>query len=385
MDRLLARRGDDPAGGWLITCGRARQRRTTRETIGFGGRVAYWESIDNRRTRTRSRSADLEEVAEQRLQTPEPLEQPLRRPTAGAPRYEVHHDENVAVTNLAITNTGRPRRRAADGHSPYAKTADGHELTGIVDALNDLTTIFPRLCGDDVAPTASPLAGIAHRARRAAPQTTKVQMGFVTEEIDARATSTTRSGADARRRLRRPRAGVQPVVGRQHPLHRRPGRQHRQDALLPLVADALQLPGRRHPGQRLPVPTSMEGVLGYNNAIALTVAMFIDDLKYLRPDLLVRPWVSTGRSRGARYVDNPATRRTGPTGTPSTSPRPAWRTYQLHGGPAAIARTSPRTPSTTSRACSTPTTTTATASSSTTGARMTGNDADAVSFDWRDG
>src|SRR5688572_13703766 len=49
MDRLLARRGEDPAGDWLLTRGRALFMKThDPETIGFGGQVAYWESIDNR-------------------------------------------------------------------------------------------------------------------------------------------------------------------------------------------------------------------------------------------------------------------------------------------------------------------------------------------------
>ena len=36
------------------------------------------------------------------------------------------------------------------------------------------------------------------------------------------------------------------------------------------------------PGQDFQVPTSVEGALGYNNAIVLTQPMHIDDLKYLR-------------------------------------------------------------------------------------------------------
>jgi hypothetical protein len=49
MDRLLARRGDDPAGDWLLTRGRALFMKThDPDEVGFGGQVAYWESIDNR-------------------------------------------------------------------------------------------------------------------------------------------------------------------------------------------------------------------------------------------------------------------------------------------------------------------------------------------------
>ena len=61
------------------------------------------------------------------------------------------------------------------------------------------------------------------------------------------------------------------------------------------------------PGNDFQFPTSIEGVTGYNNAIALTVPMFIDDLKYLRdPAYSYGPWVSTGESsEGGRFMDNP--------------------------------------------------------------------------------
>ena len=49
------------------------------------------------------------------------------------------------------------------------------------------------------------------------------------------------------------------------------------------------------PGNDYQFPTSMEGVLGYNNAIVLTIGMFIDDLKYFRdPIYSYGPWVSAG-------------------------------------------------------------------------------------------
>src|SRR4029079_17665548 len=49
------------------------------------------------------------------------------------------------------------------------------------------------------------------------------------------------------------------------------------------------------PGNDYQFPTSMEGVLGYNNAIVLSVGMFVDDLKYFRdPAYSYGPWVSAG-------------------------------------------------------------------------------------------
>src|SRR4051812_49631736 len=46
MDRLLARPGNDPAGPWMMSRGRALFMKThDPAVIGFGGDVAYWESI----------------------------------------------------------------------------------------------------------------------------------------------------------------------------------------------------------------------------------------------------------------------------------------------------------------------------------------------------
>jgi hypothetical protein len=46
MDRLLARSGDDPAGPWLMSRGRALfMKEHDPARLGFGGKVAYWESI----------------------------------------------------------------------------------------------------------------------------------------------------------------------------------------------------------------------------------------------------------------------------------------------------------------------------------------------------
>jgi hypothetical protein len=48
MDRLLARSGNDPAGTWLMTRGRALYMYThTPSVIGFGGNAAYWDNISS--------------------------------------------------------------------------------------------------------------------------------------------------------------------------------------------------------------------------------------------------------------------------------------------------------------------------------------------------
>jgi hypothetical protein len=141
------------------------------------------------------------------------------------------------------------------------------------------------------------------------------------------------------------------------------------------------------PGQDFQFPISVEGALGYNNAIVLTQPMHIDDLKYLRnPVWSYGPWVSVGQvSRGARYVDNPGDPENWSNSYTQYISEAAWRAYQIHGGQPAIAGNLAQY-----------------AESDVKGqlsfydhdnnglieydwGALTGNDADAVSFHWRSG
>lgn len=111
--------------------------------------------------------------------------------------------------------------------------------------------------------------------------------------------------------------------------------------------------------------------LGYNNAIVLTVGMFVDDLKYFRdPTYAYGPRSRSARRRSAGSSSTTrATRRTGRTRTRSTSPRPRGELRAARRTGRDPARRSGSTRWTTSRACWRRTTATATTSSSTRGAR----------------
>jgi hypothetical protein len=93
------------------------------------------------------------------------------------------------------------------------------------------------------------------------------------------------------------------------------------------------------PGQTFQFPTSTEGVLGYNNAIALTQPMHIDDLKYLRnPAYAYGDWLSVGQtSKGARFLDNPGDPENWSNSYTQYIAEAAWKSYQIHGGQPGIA------------------------------------------------
>jgi hypothetical protein len=131
----------------------------------------------------------------------------------------------------------------------------------------------------------------------------------------------------------------------------------------------------------------VEGALGYNNAIALTQPMHIDDLKYLRdPKYSYGDWLSVGQiSKGGRFLDNPGDPDNWSNSYIQYIAEAAWKSYQLHGGPPAVAASLAHYAEGDAKGQL------STYDSNNNGileynwGAMTGNDADAVSFDYASG
>ena len=399
MDRLLARRGNDPAGSWLMTRGRTvYMRQHNNSVIGFGGRVAYYNeffgSFSNQNAYTVGIGSGFSEVVADRLQTPSYWSGTYNNSGLGV-RANVRKfitNSNVAVTNMVLTNTGTVSRTiAVTVDSPFARTTTGTELTGTQEVRNSrgerLTTIFPRLSAQGLTPTNGQLTGSLTVASGQS-VTVKVQLGFVATEIPAsrteydqyRGLSANDAFATHVRAYNRWWADNIPYIDVPEPAIKK-HIYYRWWLMRFNYVDA------DIPGNDFQFPTSIEGVLGYNNAIALTVPMFIDDLKYLRdPMYSYGPWVSTGESSGGgRFVDNPGDPENWSNSYTQYIAEAAWRSYQIHGGQPAIAGNLARY-----------------AEGDVKGqlayydhdnnglieydwGALTGNDADAVSFDWRSG
>ncbi|MEU1939481.1 MGH1-like glycoside hydrolase domain-containing protein [Streptomyces coeruleorubidus] len=342
MDRLLARSGNDPAGPWLMSRGRALfMKEHDPARFGFGGKVAYWESItgDNAYTVAVSPGTFTEQAA-QRRQTPSHWKSVHTSGSVTVDQTKFITDDNVAVTNLSIRNNGSGsttlRLRAT---SPYATTGTGSELTGQVTAHNNLTTIRPRLTGDGFTVSGGGLDRSVTVAAGAT-VTAKVVMGFVTDEIPGSRTeydayagySAATAFATHVRAYNRWWAQNVPYIDVPEP------------AIKKNIYYRWWLMRFNHldadiPGQTFQFPTSTEGVLGYNNAIALTQPMHIDDLKYLRdPSYAYGDWLSVGQtSKGGRFMDNPGDPENWSNSYTQYIAEAAWKSYQIHGGQPAIA------------------------------------------------
>ncbi len=390
MDRLLARTGNDPAGSLLMTRGRGAFMYThTPSVIGFGGNAAYWDNISSQNAYAITASpGTFTEQPAQRRQTPSHWRSVH---TGGSLRLEVTKfitHNNVLVTNLAVVNTGSAattlQLRAT---SPYAATGSGTELTGTRAVKNNLTTLYPRFSGDGFTAGSGALTrSVTVPAGQTV--TAKVQLGFVTTELPQ-----SRTEYDAYR-AQAPVAAFATHV-------REYNRWWAQNVPYIDVPDAAikkniyyrwWLMRFNHldvdiPGQDYQFPQSIEGVTGYNNAIALTQPMHLDDLKYLRsPEYAYGNYLAVGQSSGGgRFMDNPGDPENWSNSYTQYIAEAALRAYQIHGGQPAMLPNFARYAEGDAKGQL------ATYDTNNNGVieydwgAMTGNDADAVSFDWRAG
>ncbi|XVV15352.1 discoidin domain-containing protein [Actinoplanes sp. CA-131856] len=391
MDRLLARTGNDPAGTWLMSRGRAAFMYTHNPSvIGFGGNAAYWDNISSQNAYAITASpGTFTEQPAQRRQTPSHWRSV--HTGSGAVRLDVTKfitANNVLVTNVAVVNTGTASATVnLNATSPYATTVSGTELTGTRAVKNNLTTLYPRFSGDGFTASGGALT---RSVTVAAGQTVtvKVQLGFVATEIPQSRTEydayRARTAADAFGTHVReynkwwadnvpyidvPDAAIKKNIYYRWWLMR----------FNHLDADI--------PGQDFQFPQSIEGVTGYNNAIALTQPMHIDDLKYLRgAEYSYGPYLAVGQySANGRFVDNPGDPENWSNSYTQYIAEAAWRAYQIHGGQPAMLRNFARYAEGDAKGQL------ATYDTNNNGVieydwgAMTGNDADAVSFHWRAG
>ena len=403
IDRMLARTGNQPGGSngdanqYLFSRGRAVFMKTHQPgTLGFGGEVAYIESIAGGQgaytitAKVNGADVTLTEDAAQRRQTPSYFRGVFNNTGAGLRITETKFitDDNVAVADLDVASTdGSAKDVVLTAKSAFATTADGSELTGAVRAFNQLTTIFPRFSGDGFAPVEGALQRTV-----AVPATgstrTKLQLGFVTKEQPASATEYAhyRDASPAEAYTEHVTA-YNRWWAQNVPYLDTPENNIDKTLFYRWWLMRYNFLDADLPGNDYQFPTSMEGVLGYNNAIVLTVGMFVDDLKYFRdPVYSYGPWVSAGEvAKSSKYVDNPGDPANWSNSYTEYISEAAWRSYQLHGGPKAIANNLAQYAENDVKGLQQAYDTNGNGLIEYNWGAMTGNDADAVSFHWRPG
>ena len=164
-----------------------------------------------------------------------------------------------------------------------------------------------------------------------------------------------------------PAARVQPLVGRQRPVHRHPGRQRQEAVVLPDVPEPLQ------PASTPTSPATTTSGRCRSRACSATTTRSRcrsrcteQDLKYFRdPIYAYGDWVSGGEtSKCQAFTDNPGNALNWNNNLEQYLGSEAWQSYLIHGGGPGVCATSRTTSSATSRASSPSSTTTTTTSPS---------------------
>ena len=211
FDRILARPFSAAANeNMLLTRGRALYMYTHNPgVLGFAGRgtgpnggggYAYRQppttGVGNLYTITLS-GDPLTEDTSQRIQYPSYYSAVFTRTGLTVDEKKFITDNDVAVTDLTLTNTSdAPETTTLTASSPIATTpsSDGTELTGTVNLRYALTTIFPRMSGDGFGVDGTSLTRTV-TLDPGASTSLKVQLGAIANEMPRHRRPTTRATA----------------------------------------------------------------------------------------------------------------------------------------------------------------------------------------------
>ena len=339
MDRILAREGvcsgnagsnGNADGNTFLTRGRALYMYTSSPSvIGFGGNTAYHQPLGR---------GNLVRVlfsnADGSLTTKEDTSKRVNAPSNWSSTYSVGsnltldvvkfiHQENVAVTTMTLTNKSAEDQAitvAADSifaTEPGKVTVNGAEqteLTGTCSSPAGLTTIYARMTGDGFeAASSDDYCWLSRDVTVPAGGSVefKVVMAFTTEEIPESTEQYLRfAGLGNLEAVRAQKAEYNLYWAENLPYIDVPKKAVQKAIDYRWWLERFNSLDANIPGYDYQYPVTIEGVLGYNNAIILTQPMHLQDTKWLRsPYLAYGQLLSAGNSsQSSAFLDNPGNR-----------------------------------------------------------------------------
>ncbi|HEX6335859.1 MAG TPA: PKD domain-containing protein [Jiangellaceae bacterium] len=346
IDRILERPAGGSGGDHLYTRGRALYMYNHDEDdLGFGGGWAYRErpTGGNQNMYTINVSdASFSEDDDARAQYPSHWTS-VHNATglrAEQTKFITHH--NVAVTLLTLTNAGdSPTTRTVTATAPPTSeaTGDGTERTGRVVTRYEVTTVTPRFSGDGFTAAGDALTREV-TLEPGESVTLKLQFGATTAELPESNEEYERYREySADEALDTHLAEYNQWWADNVPYIDVPDENVKKMSYYRTFMNRFNLVDANIPGNDYQFPVSLEGVLGYNNAIQLTQPMHMQDLKYFRdPIYAYGNLLSSGEtSRCAAFTDNPGSHSWGNTYEQYIG-REGWNSYKLHGGDDALIR-----------------------------------------------
>lgn len=341
MDRILARPGaangnadtnGNNDGNTFMTRGRGLYMYTSNpRIIGFGGKTTYGCGASGSALggdmygihfSDGSGKLNMQEVTANRMNYPSNWVGQYTAGTLTADVTKFISNENVAVTVVTLTNSGGADKDitvdvASDFVSTRSEVMVGDvsqkELTGTMNSLGNLTKIRTRMTGDGFTYSGNSNKSLTRTVTVGGGDSVeiKVVMAFTTEELPGSEADYVRfsqmNGTDAVKAQKKeynaywaenlpyidvPNKAIQKAIDYRWWLER----YNTMDANIP--------------GYDYQYPVTVEGVLGYNNAVALTQPMHLQDTKWLRNAYLpLGQLLSVGNSsQSSAFLDNPGNR-----------------------------------------------------------------------------
>lgn len=350
VDRILARPFlSADFQNALFTRGRALYMNThTPGTLGFAGGYSYRErpTGGDQNLYTISLSGvSLSETTSARTQYPSYWDSTFTGGSWSVRQRKFITYNDVAVDYLTLTNTsGSSATVTVNASSPIATSASGSELTGTVTLRYGLSTIFPRLSGDSFTVSGTTLTRSVTVAAGAS-ATLKIQMGVIANELPGSTDDYNRyKGYDANTAWLTHLKEYNQWWVDNVPYIDIPNANLKKMVYYRYFLNRFNYFDGNIPGNDFQFPVSIEGVMGYNNAIQLTQPMHMQDLKYFRnPIYSYGDWISSGESsKYGPFTDNPGDTAHWGVGNPNGTyeqyiAREAWQSYKVHGGETKLA------------------------------------------------
>jgi hypothetical protein len=348
FDSILARPFASAAGETtLFTRGRALYMYTHRpQNLGFDGGYAYRERPTGGSQALYTVTLPGQTVTENsaaRLQYPSYFTGDYTAPSLDIAETKFITYNNTAVTELKVTNTGAdPVSQVVSVQSPIATTAsaDGSELTGSVTIRYGLTTVTPRLSGEGFTVNGTALTRTVSLDPGAS-TTLKVQMGMIASELPDSAPEYQRyKGYDAATALSSQKAEYNRFWADNVPYVDIPDQNVKKISYYRTWENRFNSFDGDIPGNDYQFPVDLEGALGYNNQISLTVPMRMQDLQWwTNPLWSYSQWLSQGEESGCQaFHDNPGNTANWNNTYEQWTAAQALQSYEIHGGPPAVLR-----------------------------------------------
>jgi hypothetical protein len=357
FDRILARPFLSNSDSTLMTRGRALYMYTHNPSVlGFaaggtgangGGGYAYRQppttaAPQSLYTISVSGGA-LTEDTSQRWQHPSYFSSVYTRPDLSVAEKKFITDNDVAVTVLTLKNTGAADETTTlTAASPIATTpsADGTELTGTVNLRYALSTIHPRMSGDGFTADGTSLTRDVTLAPGAS-VSLKVQLGAIASELPGSATDYQRyRNYDPNTAWLTQMREYNKFWVNNLPYVDIPDKNVEKISYYRAWENRFNSFDGNIPGNDYQFPVDLEGALGYNNQISLTVPMRLQDLQFFRdPEYSYGPWLSQGEESGCQsFHDNPGNTGNWNNTYEQWTGTQAWQDYLIHGGPKSVVK-----------------------------------------------